>query len=36
VKKIVGPKEKSLAAALESLAKVEAVLNEKMSGLHEV
>jgi hypothetical protein len=32
----VGPKEIKLKEALESLSKVEAVLNEKMSGLHEV
>jgi hypothetical protein len=33
---VVGPKEKKLAEALESLQKVEAVLSEKMQGLHEV
>jgi dynein heavy chain len=33
---VVGPKEKKLAEALETLQKVEAVLSEKMQGLHEV
>ena len=33
---MVGPKEKKLAEALETLQKVEAVLSEKMQGLHEV
>ena len=36
VKKVVGPKEKKLAEALETLGKVESVLSEKMAGLHEV
>lgn len=36
MKKIVGPKEKKLAEAMVTLNSVEAVLAEKMSGLHEV
>ena len=36
VKKVVGPKEKKLAEAMATLAKVEAILAEKMGGLKEV